>query len=234
MTIAFVAGATGFVGKALVQALRDCGVGVVAHVRPDSKRLGHWQQHFAAAGATVDTAPWQPLDLAAALRNQGTTHVFCCIGTTAARKRGSSAPASESYEAVDYGLTRMLVEAALAAGGVQRFVYLSSAGAGPEAAGAYLQARWRAEEAVRGGGLPYTIARPSFIVGDRDDDRPFERWGATLADAALIGAGLLGATKLRDRYRSTDDRTLAAALVRVGFDAGTVNETVTSESLRGA
>ena len=42
------------------------------------------------------------------------------------------------------------------------------------------------ERAVAGSGLPYAIARPSFITGpDRDEFRPGERIGAMVSDAAL-------------------------------------------------
>lgn len=230
--VAFVAGATGFVGHALVQALCAKGITTVAHVRPDSSKLADWQGRFAAMGAQVDTSTWQLPAMTEALRRQGVTHVFCCIGTTRKRKSQASRPEAETYEAVDFGLTRLLVDAAQEAGNVQRFVYLSSAGTSQGAKGAYLQARWKAEQAVRAGKVPFTIARPSMILGDREEERPLERAGGKLADRALQLIGALGGRHLRDRYRSTDDKTLAAALLRYGLDAAAAGSVVESEHLR--
>ena len=231
MTVAFVAGATGFTGKAVVAELRQRGIQVWAHVRPDSRDLPRWQAHFTALGAQVDTTPWQAEAMAATLRAHGVTHVFCCVGTTRARMSAQGA-AQNSYEAVDYGLPKLLAEAAAQAGSVTRYVYLSSMGAGPKAQGAYLQWRWKAEEAVRAAGVPWTIARPSFIVGQRDEARAGESVGSKVADGALAFLGALGATTLRDRYKSTNDARLAAGLVRIGLDPAQANQVVLSEKLQ--
>lgn len=231
MVVGFVAGATGFTGKALVAALVQGGHTAVAHVRPDSRDLAHWQQHFGGVGAQVDTTPWQLEALAEALRSRAVTHVFCCVGTTRARMKAQGAP-QNSYEAVDYGLPKMLAEAAAKAGCVTRYVYLSSLGAGPGAKGAYLQWRWRAEEAVRAAGVPYTLARPSFITGQRDEERTSEAVAAKIADGLLGALGALGATTVRDRYRSTSDARLAGALLRIGLDPAFANQVALSDELQ--
>lgn len=231
MVVGFVAGATGFTGKALVAALVQGGHAGVAHVRPDSRDLQRWQQHFAELGAQIDTTPWEPEALAHTLRARGVTHVFCCVGTTRARMKAQGV-AQNSYDAVDYGLPKMLAEAAVTAGCVTRYVYLSSLGAGPGAKGAYLQWRWRAEEAVRAAGVPFTLARPSFITGQRDQERFSEAVAAKIADGLLGALGSLGATTLRDRYRSTSDSRLARALLRIGLDPAYANQIVLSEELQ--
>lgn len=229
--VAFVAGATGFVGRAVVAALRARGVTTIAHVRPDSSRLGEWRERFAALGATTDASPWQVEALAAALKAAAVTHVFCLIGTTRGRAK-ADAVRGNIYETVDLGLTRMLAEAAVAAGGRPRFVYLSSVGATARAGSAYLKARGRAEDVVRGAGLPWVIARPSFITGaGRDDTRPGERVAAGVADGVLRLAGALGGRSLRARYRSTTPEVLAGSLVRLGFD-GAPDRVVEGDDLR--
>lgn len=226
----FIAGATGFVGKALVAEARRQGAEVWAHVRPDSRQLPHWKAYFAGLGAEVSTAAWEPAALAAELRRIAPALVFCCIGTTA-KRMGRDGKAANSYETVDFGLTKMLADAAKSAGGVQRLVYLSSLGAGPNAAGAYLQWRYRAEQAVQSSGVPWTIARPSFITGERDESRPAEHYASLAADGVLKVIGFLGATTTRDRYRSNDDATLARALWRIAGDPALAAKVVLSEDL---
>ena len=68
---------------------------------------------------------------------------------------------------VDAGGTERLVAAAGEAG-VGHVVYLSGAGAAPDAERHWFRAKWRAEEAVRGAGIGWTIIRPTWIFGPRD------------------------------------------------------------------
>lgn len=229
--VAFVAGATGLVGRKLVTVLAGQGVRTIAHVRPDSRQLQDWRAKFGHTGAEVDATPWDVEAMTATLKEHGVTHVFCCVGTTRKRMQKQGV-AGNTYEAVDYALPKLLAEAASKSKTVQRYVYLSSAGAGPKAGGAYLQWRWKAEEAVRAAGVPWTIARPSIIVGDRDDVRPLEDAAARVLDGLLIAVGALGAARWRDRYRSTDDATLARALARLAFDPAAKDQNVESEFLR--
>ena len=228
---AWVAGATGFTGKAVVAELRARGVAVVAHVRPDSRDLDKWQAYFTGLGAVVDTSPWTPEAQRAALATHGVTHIFCCIGTTQKRMRAQG-QAANSYEAVDYALPKLLAEAAAHVGTVSRFTYVSSLGASASATGAYLHWRWKAEEAIRASGVPFTIARPSFITGARDESRPTESWASQVSDGLLSVVGLLGAKTTAARYKSTDDVHLARALIRLAQDPTAANQVVLSEHLR--
>ena len=54
--------------------------------------------------------------------------------------------------------------------------------------------------------------------GDRDEARPGERVGASVADGLLAVARVFGGRKLAERYGSNDNETLAQGLVRVGLD----------------
>jgi uncharacterized protein YbjT (DUF2867 family) len=226
MTIAFVAGATGYVGRTVVDQLRVRGVKTIAHVRPNSRKLDEWR---AKLGDDVDTSPWDVPMLAEVIKTRKITHVFVLIGTTRAQAK-ADAIEGDPYEAVDYGLTKMLCDAAVMAGTSPRIVYLSSIGTGPGARSPYLKARHKAEEAVRSAGLPWVIARPSIIAGkgggaQRDDGRPLEKAAAVVADGLLAAVGLV-AGKTRAKYRSITPETLGGALVRIGLDgeAGRVYE----------
>lgn len=232
---AFVAGATGYVGREVVAALCDAGVSTVAHVRPDSSRLAEWRGRFEALGATVDTTPWAPAPMAARLAALVPTHVFALLGTTKARARVAAARGERAdYEVVDYGLTVLLLRAAAAVRPAPRFVYLSSAGVREGTRNPYLQARVRVERELRASGLHYVVARPAFITGDdREEDRPAERWGARLGDAALAVAARLGARALQARWASITGASLARGLVRAALDPTVVNAELHAEALRG-
>lgn len=236
MTTAFVAGATGYTGREVVRVLRERGLQVVAHVRPDSSQLAEWRDRFTALGATVDTTPWEPGPMTETMQRLRPDLVFALLGTTSSRARAARTRtgADESYEAIDYGLTMLLYAAANGSGAGPRFVYLSAAGVRDEGGNAYLRARSRVERALREGSLPYTIARPSFITGpDRDEFRLGERVGATVADGLLTIAAWFGGKRIRDRYRSTTNAALARALVAVALDPASAGRTIESESLRG-
>ena len=239
----FVVGATGFVGRHLVAQLAARGGKTFAHVRPDSSELERWRGRFAELGAELDTTPWQVDAMAERLRQLRPEVIYVCIGTT--RKRAEKDGVSASpYERVDYGLTKLVVDAALRASETTsradapsyrpRIVYLSSVGAAADARSAYLSWRGKAEDAVKASGLPWMIARPSMITeagggapdAERDDRRPMERVAAVIADGLVGALGLFGAKKLRGRYRSTTPDVLAAALIRLGEapEAGKIAE----------
>jgi len=160
--------------------------------------------------------------------------VFSLLGTTRARARTEGMAAQQAYARVDYGLTKWLVDGAAACTPKPRFVYLSAVGVSADSKNAYIAARARAEAALRDSGLPWTIARPAIITGsDRDDERPLERIAAAVGDGVLALAGVLGASGLRARWRSTDAATLGRGLVRVALDPAFANRIARAEDLRG-
>ena len=238
---AFVAGATGYVGRELVRQLAGGGVPTVAHVRPDSPRLAEWRARFEAFGAAVDATPWDEEAMTATLAALRPATVFALLGTTRARGRAAArrGGGAESYETVDYALTMRLVRAAAAAaragGTAPRVVYLSAIGARADARNPYVAVRGRVERELGASGLPFTIVRPSFVTGpDREESRPAERLGARVLDALLAIPGALGARRLRDRWRSTTAAELAAALARVAADPDAAGRVLHGEALRAA
>jgi uncharacterized protein YbjT (DUF2867 family) len=219
--VVFVAGATGYTGRALVAHARQRGLPTLAHVRPGSRRAAAVVPAFEAAGATVLELPWEPEPLVAALAEHRVSHVFSLLGITASGAKKEAARtggARPTYDAVDKGLTLLLHGACAAQATPPRFVYLSSLGADRPGGSAYLKARHDVESALRAGRVPWLSVRPAIITGaDRDEDRTMERLGAVVADGALGLLGRLGATTLRDRYATTTGGELARLMLRAGL-----------------
>jgi uncharacterized protein YbjT (DUF2867 family) len=231
---AFVAGATGYTGRALVAELLRMGVRTVAHVRPDSPAATAWRERFEADGASVDVSHWTDDAMCGALRTHAPDVVFALLGTTRARGRAARASGrEETYETVDYGLTVMLLRATARCAPAARFVYLSSIGAGRWGRGAYLAVRRRVETELRASGLDWTIVRPAIIGGaDRDEVRTGELITGLLMDAALRIPRLLGARRLADRYRPITAAELARGLARAAFTEGASRSIVRGDDLR--
>jgi NADH dehydrogenase len=152
-----VAGGTGFVGGAVAAELHRRGhqVVVLSHrdergLLPDAVEIRHAD---VTTGVGLDEALSDIDDLVIALAFRGSP--------VEAPRRG------RTFEAVDAQGTERLVAAARAAR-VRAVRYVSGAGAAPDAERHWFRAKWRAEEAVRGSGLTWTIVRPTWVYGPRD------------------------------------------------------------------
>ena len=175
-----VAGGTGFVGGAIARELAGRGhwVVVLTH-RPTD------------VTSTVPGLEYRPADVTRPETLASTLNgIDTLVISLAFRNSPIEAPRrGRTFERVDADGTVTLVGAARAAG-VRRLVYLSGAGAAPDAERHWFRAKWRAEEAVRTSGITYTIFRPSWIYGpgDRSLNRfiGFTRW---LPFVPQIGSG---------------------------------------------
>lgn len=152
--VAFVAGATSFTGRAIAaQDPEQHGVDLRLQVRPGSPSAEK------LAGdprlTVVDLEDRVPLEDALV----GVDCVVQLIGTVRARFKETG-----DYEAVDFGTTRRLLDAA-ALRRVPHFLLMSSIGAGA-GLGTYLKWKQRTEDLVSGSGVPWTIVRPSYLAGD--------------------------------------------------------------------
>jgi nucleoside-diphosphate-sugar epimerase len=225
---AVVIGATGYVGRRLVEVLRAAGEQVTAHIRPKSPREA-LAARFEARGATVDRTPLEATALAQRFAAIVPTHVFLCHGTTRATSRAQGI--GQPYETVDVGVTATVIEASRGLPEPPRLVLLSAMGAGGP--GAYLAARGRAEDLVRSSGLPFTLCRAPLLTGpDRDERRPLEHATAALLRPTMRLADALGLRRLAARYSPMDAREAAEGLARSGFHHMTIDRVVLADELR--
>lgn len=223
-----VAGGTGFVGGAIARELADRGhrVVVLSH-RPS--RPGDGPAEGAADAFERRRADiTQPDGLAPALAG-----VDALVISLAFRNSPIEAPRrGRTFERVDADGAVALVAAARAAG-VRRLVYMSGAGAAPDAPRHWFRAKWRAEEAVRGSGIAYTIFRPSWIYGpgDRSLNRflGFARW---LPFVPQIGNGcqLVAPVFVDDMGRLVADALETDAAIDATLEVGGP-ETVTMDAV---
>ena len=152
----FVTGGTGFVGRAVVQALRAEGCAVRCLVRRGSERdlrgLG------AIERIEGDIMSRESLD-------QGMAGCDAVIHLVAIIREHPSI--GGTFERVHPQGTINVLEAA-AAVGTRRYVHMSALGTRAGARSRYHRTKWAAEEAVRASPLPWTIFRPSIIYGRGD------------------------------------------------------------------
>lgn len=220
---AFVAGATGYTGKAVVRELRERGITTFAHLRPGSPTGEAAVAEFRALGAEPRVVAWRPSDIEATVAEAAPELVFALLGTTRkrARREGIS---GNIYQEVEGNLTTLLLEACGRVAPRARFVFLSALGTKPRSKSPYLEVRATVEGALAASGIPYTIARPGLISGDdREESRPTERVAAAVVGALLAMAGLVGASRLRTRFAPMTAAELARALVDAALDPAAEN-----------
>lgn len=193
--VALLAGATGFVGGYLLDALLDAPEysRVYAVTRRPLLR-----EHPRLANRIV-----QFERLESQLKGTVCTEAFCCIGTTLA-----AAGSQEAFREVDLDAVVSFGRAAQAAQ-ARRFVVVSSVGADSGAKNFYLRVKGEMEEELAGLGFPsLDILQPGLLLGWRREMRPLElaaRLGMPLVNPFLIGA--------REAWRGIPARTVAQAMV---------------------
>jgi uncharacterized protein YbjT (DUF2867 family) len=192
--IAMLAGASGLVGRAILQGLLTDGS--VAHVHALVRRdlpLSHPKltQHR----VDFSTLPALP----------PISEAFIALGTTI-KVAGSQA----AFRAVDFDAVLAVAKAARAAGAT-RLGVVSAMGANPRSKVFYNRVKGETEEALSALGFDtLVIARPSFLAGDRESLGQPERGGEKLA----LKVSRLLAPLIPDNYRSIDADAVAGALLQ--------------------
>lgn len=148
-----VVGASGFVGRHVVwgAAKRREAVLPVVRSRCRAQRFGLGEaSDFAELSAT-------------GIRDAGFQGCPVIHVTGASRDEGGS-----TIESGNVRSTEIIAEAASGAGS-SRIIYLSGYGVTAASSDRYFRAKARAEEVVRGCGVPYTIIRSSYVLGLGDE-----------------------------------------------------------------
>lgn len=154
-----VAGGTGFVGGAIAAELRRRGDRVVVLSHRGEEARGPLPDDVEIRMADVTTGE----GLADGLRDADALAIALAF-----RNSPMESPSrGQTFMDVDAAGTERLVAAARHAP-VTRVAYVSGAGAAPDAEHHWFRAKWRAEEAIRGSGIAWTIVRPTWIYGARD------------------------------------------------------------------
>lgn len=165
-----VCGASGCVGRAVVQALRARGHAVIAARRGAHDGVRDWAIDY--------MRPVAPADWARRLRSAQVDAVVNCVGILMPSRR-------QRFERVHAaGPIELFRGAALA--GVRRIVQISALGVGDDAAALampYLHSKLRADDALAALPLQWAVLRPSLIYGPRSQSA---RLFATLASLPLI------------------------------------------------
>lgn len=149
--IIFIAGATGFIGSHLLKALKEEDLPVRCLVR-DSKRADACRQMgFEAALGDITGRE----SLRGAL--EGVRTVVHLVGIIEER-------AGQTFKGIHVEGTANLIDEAKRAG-VSRFFYQSAIGADLNSWAPYHRTKGEAEEMVKASGIPFTIFRPSLVIG---------------------------------------------------------------------
>jgi uncharacterized protein YbjT (DUF2867 family) len=195
--VAWLAGASGFVGARVLDALLEAPE--VARVLAVTRRpLGREHPRLANRIVQFDQLERQ-------LAGSKCQVAFCCLG---ARLGDRDTAAEEAIRRVDLGYTLAFARAAKAAGAV-RFVVISAAGADVAAKSGHLRAKGELEEKLAGlsfGALD--ILQPAIVLG-----WPREMRAAELVRRAvmpLVNPFLVGS---RMTYRGIPLGTAAAAML---------------------
>lgn len=123
--------------------------------------------------------------------------VFCCIGTTLKKS-----PDKNVYRSIDYGIPAKAAQLSKE-NKIETFMVISALGANPDSALFYNKLKGEMEEKVLSYHIKNTfILQPSYIKGNRNENRPLERIYDVLFP--LISLFLVGKLKKYKTIKATD------------------------------
>ena len=150
----FVTGATGYVGRFIVQELVKKGHNAYCLVR--EKNLQQITRHEQIYPIFGDVTRPETLNMKEC---EAVIHLVAIIRENHFR--------NITFERLNFQATKNVMDATIGRG-IKRFIHMSALGASPDALTPYLRTKGRAQQIVEQSGLEYTIFRPSFIFGPGD------------------------------------------------------------------
>lgn len=193
---ALIVGATGLTGQQVLQQL-------LSDARYQQVHVLVRKHAFAPHAKLVEHL----IDFAALPTLPKVEDVFCCLGTTI-KVAGSKA----AFRTVDFDYVMNVAKAAKKSG-AQRFMVMSSLGANSRSSVFYSRVKGEMEEALRQLGFAELhIFQPSFLVGERAESRPGERFAITAFQ--IISPLLFGPAR---KYRAIEVADVARAMIRAAW-----------------
>ena len=199
MPDALIVGATGLIGRAVIEGFGSAPLTVLAR-REVEGLASHHQQRVAPSEQWADI-----------ISSEKPAILISCLGTTI-RQAGSQ----EAFRAVDHDLVLAVSDAAKRAG-TAHMIAVSSVGAAAKSGNFYLRTKGETEDGLRALGFDrLDLIRPGLLRGDRPGPQRLGEGIATIA-APLTDALLHGSFR---RYRSIAGETVAAAIVALASQGG--------------
>jgi len=200
---ALVLGATGLVGKTLVEQLcQDHRYQTVTCLVRKPLSL----DFFCASADKVQPIVVDFDNLQDYQGYFGCPHIYVCLGTTI-KKAGSKG----AFRKVDFEYVHVAAQLARAQRAVS-FVWISSVGANAKSHNFYLRVKGELENAIIGmSGLDNACAvRPSLLLGERMEMRPAEKLASVISPflSPLLVGGLM-------KYKPVQAADVAAQMIRL-------------------
>jgi uncharacterized protein YbjT (DUF2867 family) len=198
---ALVLGATGLVGKTLVEQLcQDHRYQTVTCLVRKPLSL----DFFCASADKVQPIVVDFDNLQDYQGYFGCPHIYVCLGTTI-KKAGSKG----AFRKVDFEYVHVAAQLARAQRAVS-FVWISSVGANAKSHNFYLRVKGELENAIIGmSGLDNACAvRPSLLLGEREEMRPAEKLASVISPflSPLLVGGLM-------KYKPVQAADVAAQMI---------------------
>ncbi|KPZ76311.1 oxidoreductase [Leptospira kirschneri] len=193
--IALVAGASGLIGKYLLEEL---------------SKSSYYQKVYALVRKPGNTTGAEAIisdyeSLVASSLPKEITDVFCCLGTTI-----SKAGSQENFRKVDHEYVLKLAKLTKEKG-ARSFLIVSALGADPKSFVFYNRVKGEMEKDLEKVGFSFLgIFRPSLLEGEREEVRPGEVVGHLVAK--IVNPFLWGGIR---KYRSIHGRTVAKAMIQI-------------------
>ncbi|XP_073012669.1 NADH dehydrogenase [ubiquinone] 1 alpha subcomplex subunit 9, mitochondrial [Typha latifolia] len=212
--VATVFGATGFLGRYVVQQLAKLGSQVLVPFRGSEDS----QRHLKLMGDLGQIVPmkYNPRDESSIKAVMAKSNVVLNLIGREYETR------NYSFEEVNHAMAEQLAVIAKEHGGIMRFIQVSCLGASPSSPSRMLRAKAAAEESVLREFPEATIMKPGVMIGT--EDRILNRWAQFAKKWSFLPLIGGGSTKIQPVYVVDVAAAIMASLKDDGTSMGKVYE----------